>query len=189
MVTSSMLWFSRIARYEYDSCHIFHSRRCIVSSRTGFYTGNIHYREVQSDNTLRVPKRAPETRVSCEIWNVFIFEHWRIDEVLKGILNDTHQVFCGFSTWKRESCEVWNMFMFGYWRIREALTTHTKACIYIPKTVFKLPSGTHFLLPWSIPWIPYKTHPKEKEKIPGQYACYPNKKRTTAMMTSSFHFK
>ena len=76
--------------------------------------------------------------------------------------------------------------MFEYWHIREFLATQTKACTNIrPQNCVQTAEWNTLL----IPWIPYKTHRKEKGKIPGQHACYSNEKQTTAMSTFSFHFK
>ena len=79
----------------------------------------------------------------------------------------------------KRSCLNTDAFV-NYWRPKPKLVP-----IYVPKTVFKLPSGTHFL----IPWIPYKTQPNEKGKIPVQHAYCSNKKQSPAMSTSSFHFR
>ena len=61
--------------------------------------------------TPRVPTRATGIRHSCEVWNVFMFEFWRIREVLiKEILNDTLE---------HETRVKWNVFLIEYSRTRE----------------------------------------------------------------------
>ena len=64
----------------------------------------------------------------------------------EGILNDTHQVFClffstGTQDWgMKRSCSNTDAFV-NYCRPKPKVLP-----IYVPKTVFKLPSGTHVLI-------------------------------------------
>lgn len=86
------------------------------------------------------------TRHCCEVWNVFIFEYLRTREVLRYAKRHASSVVCFFfSTGTRDwsmkrSCSNTDAFV-NYWRPKPKLVP-----IYIPKTVFKLPSGTHFLI-------------------------------------------
>ena len=78
--TLGMLWFSRIARYEYE-----YRQRCPASSRTDFMQRRqfIYTTTQFSQHHASVSKRSTETRDSYKVWNVFMLEYWRIREGLR----------------------------------------------------------------------------------------------------------
>ena len=106
---------------------------------------------------VRLGDESRESRDSCKVWNMFMFEYWRIGEVLRYSKRHTPSVlWCSSRTRcvKYETCSWSNTDAANvkYWGPIPKL-------VYLQNCVQTTECNTFPLL---IPWIPDKTHPKEK---------------------------
>ena len=122
------------------------------------------------------PTLASGTRDSCKVWNMFM---------LNGILYATHFKWSVAFDWNTRLVltikPVHDRIPKPTWS-----TEDPHQSLYMPNTVFKLPSGTHFLI-LSIPWIPDKTQPKLKNYRDNMHVFPAKSKQLPWCIFISFH--